>query len=195
MHRQGDADKARVFLQNADLSCCKSAACRDTLYFAVREHAESADCDAILVYNLARATYLVRRGFLLSDLFAVGGVLYIVDGAGYVCRFNEGDDYAGVPIDAYWETPSTDMGQKAATKRLCELYLRGTGGRIGVETQTASGTSYYERMMPRDVQAILEVPLTGDGRAFKLRFCNVKGSHFTVCGGAEMLFDMQRRVL
>lgn len=195
VQRQADADRVLPILQTADLTGCFCAACRDRLYFAVREHAESADNDAVLIYDLARGAYMIRRGFQLSDLFAVGGALYLLDGARFVCRFNEGNDYAGTPIDAYWTTPMTDVGQKMARKQLRELYLRGAGGRIAVESVTDSGHDYYERMMPRTKEGVLEVPLTGDGRAFYLRFSNVCGSHFTICGGVELLLDAQRRTL
>ena len=42
---------------------------------------------------------------------------------------------------------------------------------------------------------ILELMLTGDGRAFQLVFRNVNGSHFVIDGGVELLMDVQRRIL
>ena len=38
-------------------------------------------------YDLLRGVYMVRRGFLVRDVCSAGGVIYLVDGAGYVCRF------------------------------------------------------------------------------------------------------------
>ncbi len=195
VRRQSDADKVLRFLENADVTACMSATSRDRLYFAVRESPDAAAGDAVLTYDLARGTYMIRRGFLAADLCAAGGVLYLADGDRYVCRFNEGDDYAGKPIEAYWETPMTDMGQKLAGKQLKELYLRGTGGRIGVEAKTGVGTGYYERLMPGEDESIMEVPLTGEGRAFQLRITNINGSRFTIRGGLELLLDVQRRAL
>ena len=55
-------------------------------------------------------------------------------------------------------------------------------------------TVWYDRIMPGS-GGILEAPLTGDGRAFSLRFANVNGSHFAIDGGVELLLDLQRRVL
>jgi hypothetical protein len=49
--------------------------------------------------------------------------------------------------------------------------------------------------MPGEGERILELGLTGDGRAFQLVFRNVNGSHFTIDGGVELLLDMQRRAL
>ena len=195
VRRQADSDMARAFLERADQSRCTSATCRDKLYFAVREGESAACADALLVYDTARGTYMARRGFFARDLCAASGTLFIVDGDGYVCRFDEGDTYAGRPIDAYWRTPLTDLDLKLSGKKLLELYTRGTGGLVSFAASTASGTAYFERTMPRRAEEILEIPLTGDGRAFSLTIANVGGSRFTIRGGVELLLDVQRRIL
>lgn len=89
----------------------------------------------------------------------------------------------------------TDLDSKAVNKRLEELYLRGNGGILSVEAVTESGTVYNERLMPGGSERILELCLTGEGRAFQLVFRNVNGSSFTIDGGVELIMDMQRRVL
>ena len=195
VQRKSDADKVKDFLAGADLSACVAAACRDKLYFAVKEDATASGNDAILVYDLARGTYMVRRGFVAHGLCTAGGTLYLLDGNGRVCRFNEGETYDGARIEAYWKTPMTDLDSKAVVKKLEELYLRGTGGILSLEAVTESGTVYDERLMPAAGEDILELRLTGEGRAFRLVFQNVNGSHFTIDGGVELLMDMQRRVL
>ena len=138
---------------------------------------------------------MVRRGFLARGLCVCGGALYLIDGAGCVCRFEEGETYGGTRIDAYWKTPMTDLDTKAVNKHLEELFLRGTGGILSLEAVTEGGTVYNERLMPGSGENILELRLTGDGRAFQLVFRNVNGSHFSVDGGVELLMDLQRRVI
>lgn len=64
-----------------------------------------------------------------------------------------------------------------------------------MEAVTESGTVYNERLMPGESERILELGLTGEGRAFQLVFRNVNGSGFTIDGGVELVLDMQRRVL
>ncbi len=193
--RKADAEKVTGFLNTADLSTCDTAACRDKLYFAVTENADSGASDAVLVYDLSRGTYMVRRGFLARGLCACGKTLYLIDGDGCVCRFEEGETYGSARIDAYWKTPMTDLDSKAVSKHLEELFLRGTGGILSLEAVTEGGTVYNERLMPGSGENILELRLTGDGRAFQLVFRNVNGSHFTIDGGVELLLDVQRRVL
>lgn len=195
VQKKADADKVRLLLESANLSSCTAAACKDRLYFSFREAEGAGENDALLIYDLERGTYMVRRGFQAPGLFAAGGTLYLLDGNGYVCRFEEGETYDGVRIDAYWKTPMTDLDSKAVNKRLEELYLRGSGGILSVEAVTESGTVYNERLMPGGSERILELGLSGDGRAFQLVFRNVNGSHFTIDGGVELIMDMQRRVL
>ena len=195
VQRKADADKLQLLLKRAILIGCEAAVRNDRLYFSLREGEEETGNNAVLIYDLARGTYMIRRGFLSRGLFAAGGTLYLLDGNGYVCRFEEGETYDGARIDAYWKTPMTDLDSKAVNKRLEELYLRGSGGILSVEAVTESGTVYNERLMPGGSERILELGLNGDGRAFQLVFRNVNGSHFTIDGGVELILDMQRRVL
>jgi hypothetical protein len=195
VQRKTDADKVQLLLQGATLSDCVAAVRGDRLYFALREGTSETKNNAILIYDLARGTYMIRRGFQARGLYAAGGTLNLLDGNGFVCRFEEGETYDGARIDAYWKTPMTDLDSKAVNKRLEELYLRGNGGILSVEAVTESGTVYNERLMPGGSDRILELGLNGDGRAFQLVFRNVNGSDFTIDGGIELILDMQRRVL
>ena len=195
VQKKADADKVQLILQHADLSACTASARGDKLYFSFREAAGEGGNDAVLIYDLARGTYMLRRGFTAHGLFSAGGTLFLLDGNGFVCRFEEGETYDGARIDAYWKTPMTDLDSKAVNKRLEELYLRGSGGILSLEAVTESGTVYNERLMPGGSERILELGLTGEGRAFQLVFRNVNGSSFTIDGGVELIMDMQRRVL
>ena len=195
VQKKADAEKVCTLISAANLTACTAALCRDKLYFALREGSGEGANNAILIYDLARATYMMRRGFLAYGMFASGGTLYLMDENGYICRFEEGETYDGARIEAYWKTPMTDLDSKAVCKRLEELYLRGSGGILSVEALMESGTVYNERLMPGENERILELGLTGDGRAFQLIFRNVNGSHFTIDGGVELILDMQRRVL
>ena len=195
VQKKADADKVQTLLKNAKLTACVATARGDKLYFSFREAAGEGANDAVLIYDLVRGTYMLRRGFTVRGMFSAGGTLYLLDGEGRACRFEEGETYDGARIDAYWKTPMTDLDSKAVNKRLEELYLRGSGGILSVEAVTESGTVYNERLMPGGSERILELGLNGEGRAFQLVFQNVNGSHFTIDGGVELIMDMQRRVL
>ena len=49
-------------LQQVDFSAAASAACGDTLYFAVKEHAASVHNDLLIEYDVLRDCFLLRRG-------------------------------------------------------------------------------------------------------------------------------------
>jgi hypothetical protein len=195
VQKKADADKVQTLLKNAKLTACVASARGDKLYFSFREAATDGANDAVLIYDLVRGTYMLRRGFTVRGMYSAGGTLYLLDGEGLPCRFEEGETYDGARIDAYWKTPMTDLDSKAVNKRLEELYLRGSGGILSVEAVTESGTVYNERLMPGGSERILELGLIGEGRAFQLVFQNVNGSSFVIDGGVELIMDMQRRVL
>lgn len=194
VRRLSGAARVRTFLSGVSLDDVRSAACRDKLYFALREGGAAA-FNAVLVYDLAHGVYMLRRGFTLQDMAVADGTLYLLDGSGYVCRAWEGGSYAGTAIEAYWNTPLTDMGSKIGEKTLRELYLRGSGGTLIVSAFSESGRLFRESLMPEGAEGILEVPLSGGGRAFSVRIENEGGSRFTVEGGLELLVDTQRRPL
>lgn len=195
VQRKADAEKVREILTRVNLSVCCAAACRERLYFAIREEGGDGANDAMLVYDFSRGVYMLRRGFTAQGVCAASGTLYLLDANGIVSRFDEGETYDGARIDAYWKTPMTDLDAKSVSKRLEELYLRGSGGILSVEAVTESGTVYNERLMPGGGERILELGLTGEGRALQLVFRNVNGSRFTIDGGVELLLDLQRRAL
>lgn len=192
--RMPDADKVKTFLAGADLSNCTCAACGDKLYFCLREGGGDVN-NAMLIYDLYRGVYMLRRGFTVRDVCALGRELYLFDGGGYVCRFDVGDSYAGEPIQAYWTTPETDLNDKSSVKKLRELYIRGAGGVLSVSAETAGGTAFFARLMPPNTGDVLEAPIAGEGRAFRLRLANELGSRFCIEGGLELTLDAQRRPL
>ena len=76
-----------------------------------------------------------------------------------------------------------------------EEWMRGAGKILAVSAETSAGTVFSEKLMPERTADILETPLSGEGRAFRLRLGNEGGSRFIVEGGVELLLDAQRRVL
>ena len=65
----------------------------------------------------------------------------------------------------------------------------------GVFTRAGEVVLTYPEQIALLSERILELGLTGEGRAFQLVFRNVNGSRFTIDGGVELLVDLQRRTL
>lgn len=181
-------------LGQVDFSAVASAACGDSLYFAVKEHAASVHNDLLIEYDVLRDCFLLRRGFQTVDLMSCYGVLYILTGKGEVAVLNEGNAFGTDPIAAYWETPWLDGSSALTVKQAVEAVLTGVGGplkvlAVGEAREGDSVKSLSGSGTPTEFQ------LRSVGRRLKLRIENVSGSDFDVSGGAELLFDEQRRVL
>ena len=181
-------------LGQVDFSAVASAACGDSLYFAVKEHAASVHNDLLIEYDVLRDCFLLRRGFQTVDLMSCYGVLYILTGKGEVAVLNEGNAFGTDPIAAYWETPWLDGSSVLTVKQAVEAVLTGVGGplkvlAVGEAREGDSVKSLSGSGTPTEFQ------LRSVGRRLKLRIENVSGSDFDVSGGAELLFDEQRRVL
>lgn len=205
--RTPDARNIKAFLAGASLTHCRAAENRDRLYFTAYEPArdESAQGEArtadnaVIVYDMIRHSYMLRRGFAAADLFAVDGTLYMVGPGRYVYRFDEGPDYDGAPIAAYWQTPLTDASNKAAVKSPQELFLRGCsqsgapGDVIRINAAIGGHTHYHRYLMPESEVEPLEIPLLGEGRTFSLRLYNEGGSRWRITGGIQMLYGLRLR--
>lgn len=189
----GDARRIRTLLAEADTSCAKGAILADKLYFALSHKG----APALLVYDLVRGAYMLRNGFTVHDIAARRGTVYMLDGARRICRFGEGRTYDGAPIDAYWQTPLTDMREKGCVKCMRELYLRGSSAFsdsvILMDMTVGKNTATHRIRVPDTRAEVAEVPLVNEGRTFSMRFFNEAGGHFVVEGGIELMFDERRR--
>jgi hypothetical protein len=199
-----NARNIQGFLAGARVTATKAAKNRDLLYFTAYEGSESATaCDnAMVVYDTLRRTYMIRRGFTAADICAADGTLYLIGEGRYVCRFDEGDDYDGAPIEAYWDTPLTDLDGKPQIKLLMEMYFRGRGLTVSgegavvcVEAQAGRSRSLYRYLMPEEIEDVLEMPLKNEGRTFRFRFRNEAGSRFEIQGGVQILFQQRLRAM
>ena len=181
-------------LSQVDFSAAASAACGDILYFAVKEHSASTHNDLLIEYDVLRDCFLLRRGFETVDLMGCYGTLYILTGRGEVAVLNEGTTYGGTAIAAYWETPWLDGASMLTVKQTVEAVLTGTGGPLKVKALAESREGDCTLSLSGE-NTPKEFLLRSIGRRLKLRIENVNGSDFDLSGGAELLFDEQRRVL
>lgn len=189
-----DARKICVTLDGADVSDCRGAATRRTLYFTVKE---ADGGDAMIEYDMLRYTYMIRRGFGIRDICAWDGRIYLVNDTRCVYRFGEGGSYDGAPIEAHWNTPLTDLLEKTFIKHLDGLYLRGSAendAALIIDVTVGDNTARHRVLLPYSESAVKEIPLRNEGRAFKLRFSNENGGAFSLFGGVELEISARKRV-
>ena len=132
-------------LAQVDFSAAASAACGDSLYFAVKENSASTHNDLLIEYDALRDCFLLRRGFEIVDLQSCYGTLYVLTGRGEIAILNEGTTYGGSPIAAFWETPWMDSSSTLTVKQTVEAVLTGTGGPYAPGGGHAHGVSAAQR--------------------------------------------------
>ena len=202
-----NASDLKTFLQGAVFTNCRGAQAQNRLYFTAYEQARDPENqgarrsydNALVVYDLQRRSYMLRRGFQIGDIYGADGTLYLINDSRYLYRFDEGPDYDGTPIQAYWNTPLTDLNSKPAIKSLQELYLRGIGQSEGegaillIDAQAGRHRHNYRHLMPEQETDVLEIPLKNEGRTFALKFYNEAGSRWRILGGVELLYELRLR--
>ena len=188
-----DARRIHKTLAAMDASNCRGALARNKLYFTLSGPEE----DMLVEYDLFRRAYMFRRGFSIGDIAAWDGRLYMVNDARYLYRFDEGDTYDGADIEAWWNTPLTDLYDKGGVKAMRSLCLRGQSQQdaaLLAEVCIDGVTTTHRLLLPQHPWEVLEVPLCNEGRTFRLAFSNEAGGRFTLTGGVELAFETWRRV-
>ena len=185
-----DARRIKRIMEGADTGDSRMAIVGDRLFFTVKKNGETR----LLEYDLTRRTYMQYGGFEACDLAADGGSLIIANSARYLERWGEGDDFDGVPIAAYWDTPLTDLGDKSVIKSLRGICLRGeSGGGLTVEASAGTVSESRSLLLPESPSEVAEVPLSNEGRTFRIGISNDSGSRFRLVGGLELSMSVRKR--
>ncbi|MDL2259228.1 hypothetical protein LJC42_08825 [Eubacteriales bacterium OttesenSCG-928-K08] len=206
--RSRKARNIRTFLKGADFSGCRAAKYQDRLYFTAYESARDVENagasrfedNALVVYDVERQTYMLRRGFNVADICFNEGALFMVNSSRRLYRLEEGPDYDGEPIEAYWQTPLTDLFHKQGIKCLQEMYLRGecevgAYSAMLLDAQIGGNTHFYRYFLPDTEDDVLEIPLKSEGRTFSFCFYNEEGSRFKIYNGVQVAFEHRLRTV
>lgn len=190
-HISPTARQIQKFLKTADLTKCRSCENKDRLYFSCRVGDGELN-NTLIVYDMIERVYLLRNGFNLTDIRASNGRIYMINQEGYVYRWGEEfDDYDGVPIEAYWNTPFTDLSSRSTTKHLTWLYVRGEGAAVKFDFKAAQYLQHVTYYMPETEGEILRITLKPQGRAIGMKIYNEAGSWFKLHGGLTLRFEAQ----
>lgn len=180
-------------LDAADISLCQSAKNRDRLYFTCKLNS----ADMLIVYDIIDRAYMLRSGFECIDITADNGKLYMLCPDGYIYLWDENcrkygmeSDYTGgTLIEAYWNTPFTDLGVKSQSKKLTSMFYRGEGGTMRIDSKVGKFVTHKAYQMPADTGDIVKIKLENEGRAFGFKLYNEYGSWFRILGGIEVRFE------
>lgn len=196
-HLSPTARQIQNLLEAVDLTNCKSCENRDRLYYSCRAGDGDED-DTLIVYDMKERVHLIRNGFKLADLCAYNGVIYMINSDRFVYQWDKDcHTYAGYengqviekPIEAYWNTPYTDLQARSVTKHVKWLYIRGTGDKVLIDIKAGPYIQHETYAMPAKQGDIIRVPLRYEGRAIGLKLQNVAGGWFEVEGGLTLRYE------
>lgn len=180
----------KSIMARADLTKCRAVIVDGKLFF---NYTSGMD-DEMMVYDLEERGYMRRNGFNISDLASIGGKLIMINRKRILYEFGASRSYDGEPIEAFWRTPCTDLGDKAAIKSPKMLYLRGWGDGLKVEVELDGQKKDYYTTLKKDGAAkVTELPIFNEGRCLCMTFSNVNGGFFELEGGVELEMGLRRR--
>ena len=197
-HLSPTARQIQGILEIVDLTNCKSCENRDRLYYSCKANANGTEDDTLIVYDMKERVHLIRNGFLLTDICSYNGVIYMVNSDRFIYQWDQDcHTYAGYedgeivekPIEAYWNTPFTDLQARSVTKHVKWLYLRGSGGKALIDIKAGPYIQHETYAMPAKQGDIIRIPLRYEGRAIGLCIRNVAGGWFEVEGGLTLRYE------
>lgn len=179
----------RFFDAAPDVSNSRSAFWNNRLYMTckVTTTSQTGYDNSIVVLDLARNSYMIRDGFEIADLTAVGSTIYLINGSRYVYEFESGTTYDGQSISAYWYTQPTDFGRKMNRSQAMALYAHVTGNPVKV-TVIGDYLTHSKTLTPLVARAgYTMLHFQTDQQYFiQYKFENVDGGSFTIHGGVNL---------
>jgi len=167
----------------------KGVHCQNVFYFSCKVSSTATYDDTVIVFDIARAAYMLRDGFEVADMTVHDGVVYLINGSRYVYQFNNGTDYDGTAINAYWLTQKTDLAAKGVVKQVKEVMFRAGAGRLVVSVYGDINQDSIDRITDGKNGGFVSLPVKlAPTRAFQIRIENKAGSAFSVTGGIEATF-------
>ena len=184
----GSKPLRRFFDAKPDVSNSRAAFWDNRFYMTCKVGTTVSGYDnAIIVYDVARNAYMIRDGFEIADLTAVGSHIYLINGSRYVYEFEVGSTYDGTAIAAYWLTQPTDFGRKMYRHQASAMYMHVTGDPVKV-TVYGDYLNHEKSVTPLEVRSgYTTVRFQTDMQYFiQFKFENVSGGAFTLHGGANI---------
>ena len=173
----------------------KGVHAQNVFYFSCKVNSAATYDDTLIVFDIARASYMIRNGFEIADMTVHDGIVYLINGSRYVYQFNSGTTYDGTAISAYWLTQETDLSAKGVEKQIKEIMFRADSGRVVL-------TIYGDNVVRATVDQVLSSANGGfvsapvnftKSRTFQFKIENKAGSTFSITGGIEATFLDEKR--
>lgn len=171
-----------------DVSNSRSAYWNNRLYMTCKVNPSSSYEDTIIVYDIARNSYMIRDGFQIVDMASAGSDLFVLTDSRYMCRFESGTSYDGTPISAYWLTQPTDFGRKMNRHQAMAIYSHIVGENPVKVTVYGDYLDHTKDVTPLVARAgYTTMRFQTDQQYFvQFKFENITGGAFSICGGVNV---------
>ena len=171
-----------------DVSNSRSAYWNNRLYMTCKVNPSSSYEDTIIVYDIARNSYMIRDGFQIVDMASAGSDLFVLTDSRYMCRFESGTSYDGTPISAYWLTQPTDFGRKMNRHQAMAIYSHIVGENPVKVTVYGDYLDHTKNVTPLVARAgYTTMRFQTDQQYFiQFKFENITGGAFSICGGVNI---------
>ena len=165
----------------------KGCHCQNVMYFSCKVNSSAVYDDTVIVFDIARKSYMIRDGFEIADMVVHDGSIYIINANRYVYEFNVGASYDGVNIVAYWLSQPTDMSAKFATKKTKILFFRATTGSARIKVYGDDFMTVDDRNFSQEQYGLVRMPISiNPARLIQLRIENQAGSAFSIRGAFKL---------
>ena len=180
----------RFFALKPDVSESKGLCWNNRFYLTCKLPASpAASCDnAVIVYDVARGSYMIRDGFQVADMVAVDGHIYMLLAmSNLIMEFEVGSKYNAANISAYWLTQPMDFGAKMQRRQLLALYahLKGDGVKVTSVGDYVSKVGVVARDTTRDDYTVVRFQ-SDQSHFVQLKFENIDGGTFSIQGGINI---------
>lgn len=179
------------------IDCARAVLYDDVIYLALPLDGEAANSH-VVEYNLRDGTYSMtdfagitdwlvwREGQKETLLCLIGKKVY---------RYNEGSDYCGKSIEAYWMSPEITLGTLTTKKKVGRVYMSVEADSLTekepqIEVSLVSGKKNRTKLIPlklghTDVRKRIKVR----GRSFRFLIKNVDGNPLRINRGMEIVLE------
>lgn len=171
---------------SAASSCACAAVLKDVLYLALPVEG-STENNLVVEIHLSDNTVLLRRGMQVNCFLAEQGVLYYGAQDGFLYRYDEGESYAGAPIESRLWTAGLQMGRPDLRRHSIALYALGRG-RVHVRMHSEEGEvedvfDFGNRLCTKKTS----LPLCG--HVLQLELFNQNGEDFSLHGPLLLVME------
>ena len=178
----------RFFELGPDVSNSRAVCCNNRFYLTCKLPKTPASTydNAVIVYDVARGSYMIRDGFEIADMTVVDSHIYMLTKGSNIVEFEKGTTYGGANINTYWLSQPMDFGTKMYRRQLIALFAHLKGDSVKVTALGDHGNTLGTVVRDTIRDDYTTMRFQADQSYFvQLKFENINGGTFSLLGGVN----------